>query len=226
MRLENQRIFVTGGSRGLGQAMCVAFATEGARVAFTYMRDEDGKNATLEKMAAAGKPGLAFKGSVLDKTATAEAVAEVEETWGAIDVLVNNAGITQNLPLALLEEEDWDKVMDVNVKGTFLTTKSVVRGMIRQKAGTILNIGSIAGQRALDAPIHYAASKGAIAGFSLALSKQLARYGIRVNCLAPGLLDDGVGRNIPDNRLAEYLTHCSKGRLGTLDEVARRIQVV
>jgi NAD(P)-dependent dehydrogenase (short-subunit alcohol dehydrogenase family) len=202
--------------------MCRVFSEEGARVAFTYRKDAEGAKKTLRSTQIQGEDfGLAFQASVLDTDQTTAAAQSIEDQWGGIDILVNNAGITQNLPIALLDEEDWDKVMDINVKGTFLTTRTVLRGMIRRKSGTILNIGSLAGMRALDAPVHYSTSKAAIAGFSMALSKQVARYAIRVNCLAPGLLEDGVGRNLPDHRLEDYLEHCSLGRTGTLEEVAR-----
>lgn len=111
--------------------------------------------------------------------------------------------------------------MDINVKGTFLTSRAVLPGMIRRKSGVILNLGSLAGARMLEAPVHYCASKAAVKGLTQAMAKELARYRIRVLCLAPGLLDDGMGRNIPETSLAEYLKHCALGRLGTLDEAAR-----
>src|SRR5216110_3545293 len=171
-------------------------------------------------MCGAADRARAFQVSVLDAAATAAMVAEIEREWGAVDILVNNAGVSQNLPLALMEEEDWDRVMDVNVKGTFLTAKAVLRGMIRRKRGVVLNIGSLAGVRMIDAPIHYCASKAAIKGLTEALAKEVARYGIRVLCLAPGLLEDGVGRNLPDHRLADYLKHCALGRIGCFEEVA------
>ena len=216
--LGGKTALITGGSRGLGRALAVRFAEEGARVAFTYARDADGAEETRAAIAAGAK---AYRVSVLDVAATEAMVAEIERDWGGIDILVNNAGISQNMPLALMEEEDWDRVMDVNVKGTFLTSKAVLRGMIRRRAGVVLNIGSLVGVRMIEAPVHYCASKAAIKGLSEALAKEVARYGIRVLCLAPGLLEDGVGRNLPDYRLADYLKHCSLGRLGGLDEVAR-----
>ena len=216
--LAGKTALITGGSRGLGRALAVTFAAQGARVAFTYARDDEGAEATSE---AADGEVRAFRVSVLDVAATEAMIAEVERAWGGIDVLVNNAGISQNMPLALMEEEDWDRVMDVNVKGTFLTSKAVLRGMIRRRRGVVLNIGSLVSVRMIEAPIHYCASKAAVKGLSEALAKEVARYGIRVLCLAPGLLEDGVGRNLPDYRLADYLKHCSLGRLGGLDEVAR-----
>ena len=219
--LAGKRALITGGGRGLGRAIGLAFASEGAKVAFTYTRDDEAARATAEAIGALGGEVRTRKVSVLDLPATETLAKELEEAWGGIDILVNDAGISQNLPVALLEEEDWDRVMDINVKGTFLTTKAVLRGMVRRKSGVILNIGSLAGARMLEAPIHYCASKAAIKGLTEALAKEVARYQIRVLCLAPGLLEDGVGRNLPDYRLADYLKHCALGRVGTFEEVAR-----
>jgi NAD(P)-dependent dehydrogenase (short-subunit alcohol dehydrogenase family) len=214
--LADKRVLVTGGSRGLGRAMVRTFAAEGARVAFTYTNDEAGAAES------AGEAGAsAFRVSVLDAAGTEALIDRLEGEWGGLDILVNNAGISQNLPLALMEEEDWDRVMDINVKGTFLTSRAALRGMIRRRHGVVLNIGSLVSVRMMEAPVHYCASKAAIKGLSEALAKEVARFGIRVLCLAPGLLEDGVGRNLPDYRLADYLKHCSLGRLGSLDEVAR-----
>lgn len=220
--LAGKRALVTGASRGLGRAICRAFAAEGARVAFSYARDAEGAEATLAAVRDAGVEGRAFQVSVLDIPGTEAMLKELDSAWGGIDVLVNNAGVTQNLPIALMEEEDWDRVMDVNVKGTFLTSRAVLKGMIRRKqGGVILNVGSLAGTRMLEAPVHYCASKAAINGLTEAMAKEVARYKIRVLCLAPGLLEDGVGRNLPEHRLADYLKHCALGRVGTFEEVAR-----
>jgi 3-oxoacyl-[acyl-carrier protein] reductase len=216
--LAGKSALITGGSRGLGRALVETFADEGAHVAFTYARDDDGARATV---ASTGGAAMPFRVSVLDVPGTEAMIGDLERTWGSIDILVNNAGVSQNVPLALMEEEDWDRVMDVNVKGTFLTSRSVLRGMIRRKRGVVLNVGSLVSVRMMEAPVHYCASKAAIKGLSEALAKEVSRYGIRVLCLAPGLLEDGVGRNLPDYRLADYLKHCSLGRLGGLAEVAR-----
>jgi 3-oxoacyl-[acyl-carrier protein] reductase len=219
--LAGKRALITGGTRGLGRAMCRVFAAEGAHVAFSYTRDEKAAAAAVEELLSAGVKAQAFKVSVLDSAGTAAMVKALEDAWGGLDVLVNNAGVSQNLPLPLLEEEDFDHVMDINVKGAFLTSKAVLRGMIRRKAGCVLFIGSLAGTRMIEAPIHYTTSKAAIMGLTQALAKEVARHGVRVSCLAPGLLEDGVGRNLPEYRLADYLKHCALGRVGTLDEVAR-----
>lgn len=211
------RVLVTGGSRGLGKAIGLAFATRGAKVAFTYVKNEEAAKATAEEL---GAHALSFRAEAFDSAATEGAVRAIEQAWGGIDVLVNNAGVTQNLPLPLMEEDDFDHVMRVNVKGVFVTSKAVLRGMIRAKKGVIVNIGSLAGTRLIEAPIHYCASKAAVVGMTQAMQKEVARHGIRVVCLAPGLLEDGLGRNLPEHRLAAYLKHCAAGRVGTFAEVA------
>ena len=215
-------ILITGASRGLGRALCRAFGGAGDRVAFTWTRDADGAASTLEQTRAAGAQEVwSRRLSVLDVEATAALVDELDREWGGIDVLVNNAGITQPLPLPLIDEADWDQVMAVNVKGVFLTSKAVARSMMRRRTGVILNIGSLAGHRMLDVPVHYAASKAAVEGLTRALAKQLGRHRIRVVCVAPGLLDDGVARAVPEHRKQDYIEHSALGRLVGIDEVAR-----
>jgi NAD(P)-dependent dehydrogenase (short-subunit alcohol dehydrogenase family) len=219
--LKGKHILVTGGSRGLGRSLCLTFAGQGASVAFNFSSDDEGATGTVQQARACGSEIKAFKNSVLDRKTITEMIASLEKSWGAIDILVNNAGISQVLPMALLEEEDWDGVMDINVKGTYIVTRQVLRGMIRRKSGRILNIGSLAGMRLIESPVHYAASKAAIKGFTEALAKEVGRYGIMVNSLAPGILEGGVGSNLPSYRLENYLTHCALGRVGTFDEISR-----
>jgi 3-oxoacyl-[acyl-carrier protein] reductase len=218
--LEKKRALITGGSRGLGRALCAQFSLEGADVAFNYSSDESGAQETTRLIEGNGRAALSFKVSVLDSNGLNQMVKEIERTWEQIDILVNNAGVSQPLPIALMEESDWDSVMDINAKGQFLMARAALKGMIRRKSGTILNIGSLAGLRLLEAPVHYSASKAAVKGFTEALSKEVARYNIRVNCLAPGLLEEGVAQNLPEHRLKEYLKHVALHRTGTAKEVA------
>jgi len=218
--LDGKVAWVTGGSRGLGRAICLGLAREGASVAFNFSSSGREAEETLAAIRAQGVRGWAFQVSVTDKAGLAELVKTLEKEAGGIDILVNNAGISQVVPLALMEEEDWDRTMDVNVKGTFLATQAVLRGMIRREKGRILNIGSLAGTKMIPAPVHYCTSKAAIKGFTEAVAKEVGRYNITVNCLAPGVLDDGVSHNIPPHRLEEYLRHCALGRPGKVEEVA------
>ena len=218
--LAGKKVLITGGSRGLGRALCVAFAKHGAETAFTWNQNQAAADETVALCTQAGSPPVHFRASVLDAPATAAIIKELEQRWGGIDILVNNAGVSQNLPLALMEESDWDFVMDTNVKGTFLMSRAVLRGMFRRKSGVILNLGSLAGTRMIEAPVHYYTSKAAIKGFTEALAKEVSRHNVRVLCLAPGLLEDGVGRNLPDHKRDDYLRHCGLGRIGTFAEVA------
>ena len=222
--LAGRRCLVTGGSRGLGLAMCTAFARAGARVAFTYSRsteDADEAKARIQAASPEALVPLVFRGSVADAAHVKQTVAAICTAWGGIDVLVNNAGVTQILPIALLDEADWDEVMDVNVKGAYLFCRAALRPMIRARAGHILSIGSFASERIIEAPVHYAASKAALRGFTEALAREVGRYNIAVNLLSPGLLDVGLGRMLMPHKIKEYLEQCALGRLGTADEVAQ-----
>lgn len=218
--LDGRTALVTGGSRGLGRAICLTLAREGANVAFNYSRSTEEAEEVRQAILAQGVKAWAFQVSVLDKAGLQQMVRTLELEAGHIDILVNNAGVGQVVPLALMEEEDWDRLMNINVKGAFLTTQAVLRGMIHQKRGRILNIGSLAGVKMMQAPVHYSAAKAALKGMTEALAKEVGRYGITVNCLAPGVLNEGVGGNLPANKQAEYLRHCALGRLGTVEEVA------
>lgn len=219
--LDGKTAIVTGGSGALGAAVVRALARDGAKVGWTFVKNEERANALAAELVKAGAaPHLARKADGTDWKATHAFVDEVEKTLGPVDVLVNAAGITQVMPLALMELEDWDLVIQTNLRSLFIATKAVVRGMIRRKSGRIINVGSMAGERILDVPVHYAASKAAVAGFSRALSKELSRHKIVVNCIAPGLLEDGVGKNLSKEKLQDYVSHSNAGRPGTCGEVA------
>ncbi len=219
--LQGKAVLVTGGSRGLGRAIALECARQGARVAFNYSSDESGAEETLQALQALGVEGRAERCSVTDAPAFEAMVRRVEKEFAPIDVLVSNAGISQPLPLALMDDSDWAQVMGVNATGAFLASRTVLRGMVRRRSGAVLHIGSLAGARLIEAPVHYCASKAAVHAMTRALAKEMGRYGIRINCLAPGLLEDGVGRSLPEHRLHDYLEHVALGRLGRFDEVAR-----
>lgn len=218
--LEEKRCIVTGGTRGLGLAMALGLARHGARVAITYKNDDAGAEDATKLLRDAGTEPLVFKGSVADSAHVRSTVDSVVKTWGGIDALVNNAAITQVLPISLLEEADWDQVMDVNVKGVYLYSRAVLRHMIRARKGCILNIGNFASERIIEAPIHYAASKSALRGLTEALAREVGRYSVRVNLLAPGLADVGMAQGLPQHRLREYMQQCPAGRLARPEEVA------
>jgi 3-oxoacyl-[acyl-carrier protein] reductase len=219
-RLEGRTALVTGGSRGLGRALCLTLAGEGANVAFNYARSDDEAASLLNELLAMGVKAAAHKVSVLDKSGLETMVRAIENDTGVIDILINNAGVGQVVPLALMEESDWDRVMNINVKGAFLCSQAVLRSMVHQKRGRILNISSLAGVKMMHAPVHYSAAKAALKGMTEALAKEIGRYGITVNCLAPGILEGGVSHNLPPAKRDDYLRHCALGRVGSMEEVA------
>jgi 3-oxoacyl-[acyl-carrier protein] reductase len=218
--LAGRVALVTGGSRGLGRAICATLAREGATVAFNYASSDADADATVAEIAAAGGTASAHKVSVLDKPGLGKLVELLVARHGKIDILVNNAGFGQVVPLALMEEEDWDRMLDTHVKGAFFATQAVLRTMVRERYGRVVNIGSLAGVKMMQAPVHYATAKAALKGFTESLAKEVGRYGITVNCVAPGILDEGVSDHLPPARREEYIRHCALRRVGSLAEAA------
>lgn len=218
---EGRRALVTGGTRGLGLAIARELGGPGARVAITYATDDASASEARGLLEGTGAEVQVFKGSVADSAHVTATVQALDRSWGGIDVLVNAAGQTQVLPIALLEEEDWDRVMEVNVKGAWLFSRAVLRKMIKARRGHILMIGTFASERLVESPIHFAAAKSALRGLTEALAREVGRYDIQVNLLGPGLLDGGMGQFLPRARVDEYLQRCPLGRLGSLEELAR-----
>ncbi len=219
--LKDRTAFVTGGTGAIGSAIVRCFVGYGARVSFSFLNEED-KASALERQLG-GDRVKAYPLNVLDKAGALKTAEQIEREFGPVDILVNNAGITQVMPFALIEEEDWDRMLDVNVKGMFLVTKAFVRGMIRRKKGAVVNLGSLAGMRVLEVPVHYATAKSAVVGFTLSLARELSRYNVRVNAVVPGLLDGGVSSNVPDKQREDYFQHCTVGRAGKPEEVAELV---
>jgi len=207
--------FVTGGSGALGGTIVRCLRRDGFDVAFTFIAHRERAEALARETAA-----LPLHADLVDAPKVREAVRAAIERFARIDVLVNCAGLTQVMPFALIEEEDWDHVLAANLKTMFLVTREVARGMVARRAGAIINIGSLAGHRLLEVPVHYATAKAGVSGFTIALAKELSRYNIRVNSVVPGLLDDGVGKMVPEKELAEYVRYCAAGRPGKTLEAA------
>lgn len=217
--LTNKVIFISGGTGFIGTAICETSVEYGATVLFSYYRQADKAQALMKRL-----PNC--RGIPLNLNNVADINSQIDHLYQEIekiDILVNNAGISQVMPFAMLEEEDLDNMLTVNVKGTVFLTKAVVRRMLKFKQGAIVNIGSIAGHRLLEVPVHYALSKAAIAGFTLSLASELKRFGIRVNSVVPGLIEDGISRNIPEDLKADFNKHCTIGRPGQGREVAELV---
>ncbi len=217
--LTGKTIFISGGTGHLGSEICRACHEYGGRVLFSYHQNQEAAQKLLGEI-----PGSkAVSIDLLKAEGIKEAIESLYEEVTVIDVLVNNAAVSQIMPLPLIEEEDIDWIMDVNIKGTLFITKNIVKGMIRNKTGAIVNVGSIAGARMLDVPVTYAMTKAAINGFTFALAAELKRFGIRVNSVIPGLLDGGVGQGVPEALRKDFIAHCAAGRPGKAREVAELI---
>ena len=221
--LKGKLAFVTGGSGAVGQAIVRTLTREGCRVAYSYKSNQDKARLLETELANAGAEVRAYPLDVLDGKAAERLWQQIEKEFGPVDILVNNAGVAQVMPFAMIEEADWDLILDVNVKGMFLVTKAFARGMIRRKSGCIVNIGSLAGMRMLDVPVHYATAKSAVAGFTLALAREFGRYNVRVNAVVPGMLTGGVSTNIPSKQQDQYKQYCAMSRAGEPEEVAELV---
>jgi NAD(P)-dependent dehydrogenase (short-subunit alcohol dehydrogenase family) len=226
MMLEGKRALVTGGTGALGAEICRVLAREGADVAFGYGGNTARAADVEQAIRTAGRRALALPFDVSAAEPVATAVDLCVRELGGIDVLVNAAGISQAVPLALMRDDDWDRMLAVNLRGVFLVSRAVLRPMVAQRRGVIVNIGSVAGRKLLDAPVHYAAAKAGVSGFTLALAREVARYGVRVTCVVPGLLRGGVGNHVPPALLELYGQRCVAGRVGEPAEVAEVVAFV
>lgn len=220
--LKNKTILITGASKGLGKAMALEYAKNNATVIFTYSKDLRSANETLAELKTISNCN--HKCYQVDATSLKDNLnlsTIIKTEFETIDALVNNAGISEFLPLALMDKNDWKKIVDTNLDSLYATTKAFLPFFIRKKSGHILNISSLAGVRILAAPISYCTSKAGVKGFTESLSKEIGRYNIKVNCLAPGILDGGVANGIPENKLNSFIQQVSLKRIGTFEEVAK-----
>lgn len=218
--LEGKRAFITGGTRGIGAALCEVFAREGADVVFNFNSREDLADEIRAKIEAYGRRALSFKVSVTDRLGLKRITREIVEKWGGIDILVNNAAINRGDNFATTTDRAWDEVINTNVGSLFAVTKPIYKQMIRQRKGSILNITSIGAIRALPTAVHYATSKAAMIGFTKCLSREAGTFGVKVNAIAAGMFDTELAQALPDRLLQMHHLWASAGRLGRPEELA------
>ncbi len=222
-RFDDDTVLVTGASRGLGRSIAAAFGAEGAFVFVGYRKREDEAKETLLLIEQAGGRGEVLAMDVASAASMNAAVEHVLAARGAIDVLVNNAGVTADELFPMMAEESWDEVMRVNAGGAFHGCRAVVRPMMAKRRGAIVNVASVAGLHASPGQANYAASKGAILALTRTLAAELGPRGIRVNAVVPGFLGTGMAKRL-DKRIADKArTAIPLGRFGTGDEVARAV---
>lgn len=218
--MDKRVVLVTGGGRGIGEAISLAFGKDGDIVIVNYLSNEERAKAVVSKISDAGGEAVAIKADVSQQDEVFRMVDEVMERYGRLDVLVNNAGMAKGGLLMLLDEKDWDSVIDANLKGVFNCCKAVCRQMIAQKNGIIINITSLSGITGLAGQSDYSAAKGGVIAFTKAIAKELAQFGILVNAVAPGVIDTEIIRNIPEALRKRFLEIIPLKRFGRPEEVA------
>ena len=220
MLLESKKVLVTGGSRGIGRAICAVFAREGADVAFCYASDEAAAEETAALVRGHGRDCLAVKADVGDRAAAGAFVAAVLDRFGRVDVAVLNAGINRSSLFLRMPDADWDDVVRVNVGGLYNVGKPVFAAMARRKAGHVLTITSISGIRTAPAGVPYAVTKAAAVGFTKGLAREGGRLGVRANAIAVGIVDTDLAGTIPARFQTFYRDYAALGRTGHPDETA------
>lgn len=230
MRLKGKVALVTGGGRGMGRAISLALAKEGARVCVNYFHSQDAAEEVVKRIKenggamnrlVHGGEAISYKADVSKLEEVNRMVEEVNKRFGRIDILINNAGLNIDKYLMIMNEEEWDRVIDVNLKGTFNCSKAVSRVMIAQRSGNIINISSVSAISGTAGQTNYSAAKGGMISFTKSLARELAPFGIRVNALAPGLIDTEMVKKMPKKMLDQILAMTPLKRMGTPEEVAK-----
>lgn len=220
-RLQGQIALVTGASRGIGRAIALALAAEGASIAVNYTSSGSAADEVVGIITAAGGSAIAVKADVSQPEQVESMLAAVLEKWGRVDILVNNAGITRDTLLLRMKLEEWQAVIDLNLTGVFLCTKAVSKVMLKQKSGRIINITSVAGQMGNPGQANYSAAKAGVIGFTKTVAKELASRGITVNAVAPGFIATDMTSNLKSDEILKYIP---LGRYGQPEEIAGMVR--
>lgn len=220
--LDKQIAIVTGASRGIGRAIALELARQGATVIGTAT-SESGATAITEAFSAAGVTGRGAVLNVNDAAAAEALIDSAVKEFGALHVLVNNAGITQDQLAMRMKDDDWDAVIDTNLKSVFRLSRAVLRPMMKAKGGRIINITSVVGSAGNPGQVNYAAAKAGVAGMTRALAREIGSRGITVNCVAPGFIDTDMTRTLPEEQQTALKTQIPLGRLGSPEDIAHAV---
>ena len=219
-RFENKIVLVTGAGRGIGASIAKRFASEGAEVIVNYSGNDEAAQKTVDEITATGGQAQKYKCSVNDSESVKVMIDEIIKEFGRIDILVNNAGITKDGLMLRMTDEDFDRVIDVNLKGTFNCTKYVSKYMLKQKSGKIINISSVVGISGNAGQVNYSASKAGIIGITKSAAKELSSRGITVNAVAPGYVDTDMTKVLSDNIRNEILKNIPLQRMGNVEDIS------
>lgn len=218
--LDGKKALITGGSRGIGEALVKAMAQQGADIAFTYHSSEESAMRVVEEASANGVRVKAYKSDAADYKQAEQLVKDVVADFERIDILINNAGITKDTLMLRMGEEQWDKVLEVNLKSVFNLTKHAMKTMLKQRAGSIINMSSVVGVFGNAGQANYAASKAGIIGFSKSIAKEVGSRGIRCNAVAPGFIETDMTHALTEDQQAAYINSIPLKRLGTGQDIA------
>lgn len=221
MKLEGKSALVTGASRGIGREIALELARQGANVAVNYAGSEKLANEVVAEIKALGREAFAIQANVADGGSVTDMVNKVIEQFGSLDILVNNAGITRDTLLMRMKEDDWDAVIDTNLKGVFLCTKAVTRQMMKQRSGRIINISSIVGVSGNAGQANYVAAKAGVIGLTKTTAKEFASRGITVNAVAPGFISTDMTDKLTEEIKGEMLKQIPLARLGDPVDIAK-----
>ena len=220
--MQGKLAVVTGATRGIGRAIALALGQQGAIVVGTATTDA-GAATIGAYLAEAGVTGKGVMLNVTDAAATDAALAAIQKEFGDIAILVNNAGITRDTLLLRMKDEDWDAVLDTNLKSVFRLSKAVLRGMMKARFGRIVNVGSVVGSTGNPGQANYVAAKAGLAGFTKALAQEVGSRNITVNCVAPGFIDTDMTRGLAEEHKAKLLERIPLGRLGSPEDIAEAV---
>lgn len=219
--LENKSALITGASRGIGKGIAVEFAKQGANVAFTYNASVEAAQELEAELQQYGVKAKGYKSNAADFDAAQELVKSVLEDFGSLEILINNAGITKDNLLMRISEEDFDKVIEVNLKSVFNLTKAVIRPMMKQRQGSIINMSSVVGVKGNAGQTNYAASKAGILGFTKSVALELGSRNIRCNSIAPGFIETEMTAKLDPKTVDEWRTSIPLKRGGSPEDVAQ-----
>lgn len=221
--LENKVALVTGATRGIGRGIALKLAEQGADVAFTYVSSPEKAKKVEEELKAFGVKAKAYLSDAGDYDAAEKLINSIVEDFGRVDAVVNNAGITRDGLLMRMTEENWDQVMDTNLKSVFNITKHVQRIMLKQRSGSIINLSSIVGIRGNAGQSNYAASKAGVIGFSKSIAQELGSRNIRCNVIAPGFIETEMTEKLDQETVNNWKKSIPLGRAGTTEDVANAV---
>ena len=222
-RYENKIVLVTGASRGIGAAIAARFAKEGAVVIVNYSGNDEAADRTVENILAANGKAEKYKCQVDSYEETEKMITYIMDKYKRIDILINNAGITKDGLIMRMKEEDFDRVIDVNLKGTFNCIRHVSRYMLKQRSGRIINMSSVVGIAGNAGQVNYSASKAGVIGITKSAAKELASRGITVNAVAPGYIDTDMTKVLSDEQKKSVLDMIPLSRMGSVDDISNAV---